>query len=135
MIELAIVARLTGWPDLKAMIGDRVYPLRAPQNATAPFIIYQRVTGPRLRSLLGGSGMANPRMQIDSYGLTYAQAKAVAKQVRLALDNFRGTVPLSDGQSVKVGAASLETDRDLIDGNMDPELFRVLQEYSFWHEE
>ncbi len=135
MIEEAIFARLSGWAGLAGLVGTSIYPMRAPQNVPAPYVVYQRISAPRLRSLLGGSGQANPRIQIDAYGTSYAQSKAVAEQVRLALDNFRGTVRLPDGTSVKIGACSLETDRDLIDGNMDPELFRTLHEFSLWHDE
>jgi hypothetical protein len=130
MIEEAIFTQLNGWAGLSALAEDRIYPMTAPQNAATPFITYQRISGPRLRSLLGASGQANPRIQIDVYGASYASAKAVAEQVRLALDNFRGTVA-----GVVIRACSLESDRDLIDPDVDPPLHRVSHDFTIWHDE
>lgn len=135
MIEEAINARLSSWPALAALIADRLYPMEAPQNAPAPYVIYQRITGSRLRSIQGVSGQANPQFQIDAYGITYAQAKAVAAQVRLALDGFRGVINLPDGTAEIIRSCSLEMDRDLKDTTAEPALFRVLHEFSFWHDE
>lgn len=130
MIEQAIFAQLSGWAALAALVGTRIYPLQAPQNAAAPFITYQRISAPRLRSLAGGSGQANPRIQIDVYAASYASAKAAATQVRLALDNLVGTVA-----GVKIHACSLENDRDLIDTSADPDLYRVSHDFTIWHDE
>lgn len=129
-IEAAIHARLSGWSDLAALVADQIYPLTAPQNAVPPFITYQRVSAPRLRSTTGGSGQANPRFQIDAWAATYAEVKALAQQVRLALDNFRGAVA-----GVTIRSCSLESDRDLIDPEADPRLYRVSHDFLIWHDE
>lgn len=135
MIEEAIYTRLSGWSGLRALVSDGIYPLTAPQNAHAPFVIYQRASGPRLRSIVGGSGQANPRFQIDGYAPTYPAAKLVAAQIRLALDNFRGSIVLPSGRTVVIRACSLESDRDLIDDTADPTLFRVSHDFVLWHDE
>jgi hypothetical protein len=50
MIEAALFTRLASWAGLRQFSGDKVYPLRAPQNVPPPFITYQRISGPRVRS-------------------------------------------------------------------------------------
>ena len=135
MIEQAIFTRLSGWLPLSALVEARIYPMRAPQNARLPFITYQRISGPRLRSMQGASGQANPRLQVDVYGGSYASVKAAANEVRLALDNFRGTIITGDGASVIVRSCSLDGDRDFLDTDADPQIFRVSHDFIIWHDE
>lgn len=130
MIEKAIFAILNGAPALSALVADRIYPLRAPQNAEAPFITYRRISGPRLRSIGGASGQANPRFQIDVFAASYASSKDAGTEVRLALDNFRGTAA-----GVVIRSCSLDSDRDLIDPDAEPTLYRVSQDFTLWHDE
>ena len=135
MIEQAIFTRLSGWAPLASLVATRIYPMRAPQNAAPPFITYQRISAPRLRSITGGSGQANPRIQVDVYAKSYAGAKALATQVRECLDNFRGTIFTGAGASVTVRSCSLDSDRDLLDPDVEPPLFRVSHDFLIWHDE
>lgn len=126
MIENAIYARLTGFAGFTALCSSRVYPVAAPQGATRPYVTYQQVSRQPIRSTSGASGGTRPRAQIDCWGDTYTSARAVAKQVRLALDNFRGTAG-----GVTVRAASLESELDLKDTEVEPKLFRVSLDFFF----
>lgn len=126
MIENVIYARLTGAAGFTALCGTRVTPVDAPLGQALPYVTYQQVSGPRIRSTSGASGGAMPRVQIDCWGGTYTSARAVAKQVRLALDNFRGTAG-----GVTVRAASLESELDLKDTEVEPKLFRVSLDFFF----
>ncbi len=135
MIEQAIFTRLSQWPALMTLVGDKIYPLRAPQNVKPPFVLYQRISAPRLRSISGGSRMANPRIQVDVYAASYSGAKALAKQVRCALDNFRGDITTTDGDVVTIKSCSLDGDRDLIDPDAEPTLYRVSHDFLLWHDE
>jgi hypothetical protein len=38
------------------------------------------------------TGMTRPRYQVNAWGRSWAEARAVAEQVRLALQRFRGIV-------------------------------------------
>lgn len=126
MIENVIYARLSGAAGFTALCSTRVTPIEAKQDQQRPFVTYQQVSGPRIRSTAGASGGAMPRVQIDCWGDTYTSARAVATQVRLALDNFRGTAG-----GVTVRAASLESELDLIDTEVEPKLFRVSLDFFF----
>jgi hypothetical protein len=108
--ELAVYTLLKDAAGVAALVAGRVYPLQAPQNATAPFIVYQRISSRRVRSVDGPSGLAQPRIQVDAYAATYAGAKALASAIRTALDGYRGTVA-----GVRVGAIALVSDTDFLE--------------------
>jgi len=50
IVEYAIFELLDG------LASGRIYALRAPQNVTAPFVVFQRVGGERWRSINDPSG-------------------------------------------------------------------------------
>lgn len=135
MIEQAIYARLAAFSGLSALVGTRIYPLFAPERPVSPFVIYQRISAERTGSIYGPSNIAIPRFQIDAYATTYAGAKAVATQVRLALDNYRGTVSYTGG-STKIRCAVLANDLDLYEDSIQPDpLYRVSMDFMVYHDE
>lgn len=69
---------------------DRIYPLALPPNVTLPAIAYTRVSTPRIYSLTGFSHLSMPRFQMTAWASTYAAAKALANEIRRALDNYSG---------------------------------------------
>jgi len=113
---------------LKTFAGGRVYALQAPQNSKTPFVVFQRIESERWRSVNGPSGMAQARLQVDAYGDDYYTVKELAADIEAALDGFRGTVEF-DGGSVNIGGISLQTDEDLLDQTMPPQLYRNRAEY------
>jgi hypothetical protein len=116
-----------------AIAADRVYSAPAPQDAKMPFVTYTRVTGDRVRSLTGPSGLAWPSYQIDclsddgQLGGSYSQATDLADAVRTALDGFIGKW---SGLDVRISLlAELDTSEDLT------RAIRVSQTYRIWHQE
>lgn len=110
-----------------------VYSAPAPQDAKMPFVLYQKLTGERVRSLCGPSGLAFPSYQLDCWsddpqlGGSYAQVKALAQAVRKALDGYKGRW---SGLSVWIS---------LLDERDSPEdltrALHVTQDYRIWHQE
>ena len=127
-LEQAIDSRLRNYAGLKALVGTRIYPLKLKQRATMPAVTYQRISGPRISAMGADPGVASPRVQIDCWGGTYASSKAVATQVRGALQRYRGTVA-----AVEILAVFIESDLDIFEP--DAELYRVSTDYVFWHRE
>lgn len=127
MIEAALYSRLTGFAGLSALVSTRVYPATAPQDPTFPLIVYNRISGSRFESLAGSSGLARPRFQFDVYATTYSSAKAVAEQIRLALQGFRGTVASVDIQAVNYNGDSdnYEEDSELYVVSLDFEIIHA----------
>lgn len=90
-IEEELFTRLSTYPGLVPLVGTRVYPMQLPQTPTLPALTYWRVSGVRGHSHDGPSGLAEPRFQASVWAETYAGARAVATQVRLALDAWQPT--------------------------------------------
>lgn len=97
MIEESIKAYLDGYLGLNALVGARIYVLQKPQDATLPAVVYQKISGSRTRSpVMGNTGLTNPVYQFSAYSTTYASAKAIAEQLRLALNNYSGAMGTTD---------------------------------------
>ncbi len=116
---------LSTYPGLGALIGTRLYPLLLPQLPTLPAVTYQRVSTPTLlefeRSLL-----PHPRFQFNCWATTFAGARAVADQVRAALDVYMGAMG-----ATTVRASLVEDERD----DYDPatEWWRIIVEAVIWY--
>lgn len=129
-METAIFALLSGDAGVASIAGDRIFPQIAPEDVDSPFVTYQRISGPRIKSMDGPSRLAQPRIQIDAYAESYAQVKALSLAIRKRLDGYRGTV-----SGVRIGGISLETDQDFLEDNMDPKLHRVSMDFFVMHRE
>lgn len=127
-LETVLQTRLTGYAGLAALVGTRVYPIKLPQTPTMPAVSYQRIDGPRESGIASEHGMAHPRIQVDSWASTYGGAKAVAEQVRTALERW------SDATTTPVVLDSfIEGDTDLYESEV--ELYRVSMDFVIWHRE
>ena len=66
--------------------GNRIYPVEAPQKATLPYIVWQRISASRDFTHSGPDGLAEPRFQFTCLAATPKAAKTLADQVRIALN-------------------------------------------------
>lgn len=113
-----MVAALEAHPGTTALVGDRIYPLQAPQETPLPFVVYQKISGGLLHTLQRTLPLVGPRLQIDSWAETYTTAKTVSINVRQALDGVLAWV---------VG------ERDLL--STDGRRYRVSQDFAVWIDE
>lgn len=111
-----------------AIAEGRIHPLVLPQNTDLPAVTFQRISGPRVRSLSGPGGKARPRIQLDAWANTYTEAQALATQLRQALDGYKGLMG-----TVQVDNVSLATDWDRNDPNR--EIKGVSMDFMFSHVE
>ena len=124
LAECAVYTLLDGLPQLSG----RVHALSAPEAAVPPFAVYQRVGGQGVASLSGPSGLAQPRIQVTVYAVTYLEAKEIANAVRMRLDGFRGSVA-----GVRVGGIALQVELDRYESEATPPLYAVVQDYFVTH--
>jgi len=126
-IEEAIREILVANSTVKA-ITTRIYPSTLPQNPIYPLILYIRISGYRDYTLMGPSGMAHPRFQIEAWAETYAAAKSLANAIRVCLNGYRGT-----SGTVRIGSFLIQSERDIY----EPEAacHRVVMDYAIWHNE
>ena len=86
-----LYTRLSSHAGLSALVGDRIYPLRLPQNPTLPAVVYQRISGQRLQNLdRNTDGPQRIRVQLTAWAEDVDTANSVAEQVRLAMEASTG---------------------------------------------
>lgn len=114
-VEAAIFQTLSAWPALAGVVisADRVEETDAP-----PYVIFQKITGVRVHSLQGDSGLANPHFQIDVYADTRAAAIVLRDEVRKAMlaNPDLGAVHIAEGAAYEP----------------DTKLFRERTDFSLW---
>lgn len=131
LIEQGILNELVGTAGLTAIVGQRIYYVRAPQDVTLPYVVFFKVSGVREHSHEGASGLANPRFQISCFAETYYEAKQIAQQVQSALQGFSGTMGGDDGVSVNGSFYVNETDIY----EEGTKLYHVALDFILWHSE
>lgn len=80
--------RLTTYPGLTELVGNKVWPVQARQGAVMPYCVFFQVSGGRKYSHSGYSNLQRPRIQVSCYARTYDGAKEVAAQVTAALESW-----------------------------------------------
>ena len=119
-LESKLYTLLSADAGVTALVALRTYPLVAPQGAEMPFIVYNRISSGRQYSLTGYSNLENPRMQVDCYGTTYSEAKALSEAVITALR----------------GATTFGTEQDdPRESFEEDETFRISIDFSIWNQE
>lgn len=127
--ETALHTRLAGFAGLTALVAQRIYATKPPQNATYPAVSHFGLPGQKYSAMGADAAVASRRFQVSSWGDTKSAALDVATQVRKALQRFRGT---SDGivvQDVFVVSDGLDL--------YEPDTFKhqIVQEYLMWYVE
>lgn len=86
----AIRAKIIGDAAVAAIIGEKCYPVIAPQKAAVPFVIVSIVNVDPNDSKSGVSEVDVFRVQVDSYASTYDVCQDLDKKVRTSIDKFMG---------------------------------------------
>ena len=111
---------------LLSAVAPNTYPAIAPKGVKSPFVIYTRVSTPRLRDFDGPTGNAMPTFRVDAYAITYDAARALANSIRVALDGYRGGI---------IQDCALVNEQDMSDLTSNPALSRVQLEFRISHTE
>lgn len=100
---------------VEAASGCSAYPMRAPEGAALPYVIYGRLATAR-ESIMTATVAVNVNPSgsfgVEIYAATYTAAKTLADSVRLALHNFTGT---AHGVTIRLCLLTEERDGDPID--------------------
>ena len=73
-----------------AGLRDKVYPMEALKNATAPFVFYCQTAGDEEDDLDGQTGLQTTAFEIHCVAKSYAALVSLAGAVRLALQGMQG---------------------------------------------
>lgn len=119
MIEEDVLTALVGSPPATSA-DERVYALVLPDESSYPAITYQRISNVPVNSLSGSSDLDQVRVQVDCWATTYGAAKALAGEVRTAMEAaaFKGL---------------LVTDADEFDDVA--KVYRVSMDFYCWQKE
>lgn len=117
-------------------VGDamRLYPLVLPQKpdyAPYPALTYRGVS--RTSDFhMEGPGLTRVRLQVDSWALTYVEAKALARAARMALLAADGT--FGDGSGLQMAEVVNETDlfEEIPTPSGAQRLFRISTDFFVW---
>jgi hypothetical protein len=96
-IDTAIGARLAGYAGLSALVSTRIYHDEAKQNGVIPYVTFICVDDLPIHSMGTMHSLRDTRYQVDCWASSKSEARAIAVQVELALDNYSGT---SDSVSI-----------------------------------
>lgn len=120
----AIYSAITGDGTLAGLVSTRVYPDRAVQQATLPYIIYTAIDTQPTDTKDGASALDIVRVQVDTFASTYDSANTISERVRTVLDRKTGTV----------GTLSIDSMHFVNEISSPPDLeqhiFMVSQEYN-----
>ena len=108
-IEAELVKFLKADEAVKALVADRVYPVMAPEDVDAPYIVYRRMGTARAETM-AGAGTPDPRFRLKCWANDYEQAIQLADAVRARMDGKPG-----DWGDIHVQRVKLEDESDVFD--------------------
>ena len=132
--EPLVRALLLADPIISGQLGGtRIYPLVRPQGTPLPAITYQRISRTRFDPLNGMERVQNARLQLDIWGADYGDVKELAADVLEVLGGYAVTEP---GPPPALRAIiALPDERDLLEPDPAPAIFRSSSDWSIWWEE
>lgn len=122
--EQALFELLTHDAGMSAIVGDRVYPVRLPDEVILPALVYMKASCIRYASHGGPSKLASSRFQLDCYSADYLEAKRLALAAVAALHGKKGG---------DIQAAFNDNETDGF--SADDGIFRVTADILIWHRE
>jgi len=117
MIENYIFRHLSTSATVTSLVDSRIYPLKAPENPTYPFIVYQRIGCIPEYGVDGFHNLSNVKVEFDCYATDHAGVRSLSS----ALHTVMQTATFKN---------ILEDDMDFVEPDLDG--YRVVQDYSIW---
>lgn len=78
--------------DVKAIIGNRLYPVLLPQNAPLPSVVYTPVLAGYDFTLTGETMYVRQNIQFNCHGKTFKKARELSRLVKRKLQNYHGNM-------------------------------------------
>lgn len=77
-------------------VGDRVFPLVAPQGTAAPYITFQRISSLDTGAMDGTESLDMGRFQIKVFSKTYKESVIIAEAVKTEMEGYGNKVMHND---------------------------------------
>jgi len=95
-IEEAIVQLLSQSPEYVALIGDKFFPLYAPQGTHLPYIAYLMSSGNSSQNMDGTGGYREDVIRFQIYSESYFQVKTIGRICTEQLNGFKGIITVGN---------------------------------------
>ena len=99
-------------------LGYQVNALKAPQNASFPYIVHQVIADNKINDLLGMDDLENFSYQVDIYSFSYEELIQMSEEVVSALNAFDGF-----GAIINQVSDSMEQDGEVYRNTIDLKLW------------
>lgn len=131
-IEEGIYYLLANNAAVAAIVGDRIYPIKLPQDPTLPAITYQLITPDSMIAHDGMSGTGIKRYQITGFALSPDEVVDLIEAIRICMTCYKGTIGAGANTivcQVMLPAGGYESN--------EPEIERYMRALDFiiWHNE
>ncbi len=131
-----LVAKLKGMTAVTDIVGQQIYPIKAPQGVSLPYITFQQISDVPINASKGATPTAAMRMQVNCFEDTYDKVHTLAAAVRgdEAVSSPTGLSGWIDGNGeVWHLDNELESADDIRDGQDEFQAYAVIQDYLVWH--
>lgn len=136
-IRLGLRQVLLDDPEVSALVGGfRVHPVRLPQGQRDASLVLARISESGHYVMEGSAGLAQARVQADSWATHSDAAASLANAAYDALSGFRGVVSWggnSPPDSLELRGVFLDQGREDYDATAN--MFRVSRDYIVFYEE
>lgn len=113
MIQAQIYNSINQSADVIALAGNRVYPIRLPQESALPAVVYQISSIVPVNSLSGDSGIEQANIEVTAWAKDYLVAHELAYAARKALIEESGlsiiTEAISDSEDIATQSYSVSS--------------------------
>lgn len=123
-IESDLFSFLKNNADISAIVGERIYPLTAPQGIQPPYITYQSISTLPENTMSGSSGLYHKRIQFNLFASVYEQVVDLFNKLTQILNGLKGTIG-----NTCIGHCFLENDVD--DYQPDEKIYQKATDFHF----
>lgn len=121
-----------------SIVGYKIYPSTAPQNAALPYGVYRTVDTTHEEQLENMSGIARARIQWDWFDRDPEVVGAIMESTRLAAARITNRVITVSGLDINIKSIKLEMDYEDFEPIQDAKgqpIFRGIQDFYVWFNE
>lgn len=108
---------------ITALVGTRAYPVSAAEQATQPYIVWQRVSTVPVEDHGEGTTLEEISIQVTCFAASHAAAIAIRRAVRAVIDRNH-----SDGPAIYENAQDLGV-------SDDRRSYAVSADFTIWHDD
>ena len=101
-IEEAIMIYLLAYSGLTALVGRRIFYEELPQGTVRPAVSVIKISDVKDHTLSGQLANERPIFQFTCFALTKAAARLAANQIKLAMNDYVGTLSGIEVQKIEL---------------------------------